>query len=353
MPKLKFIDLFAGIGGTRLAAEANGLKCVFSSEIDNHCQQTYAANFGDMPSGDITKIPTSVIPNFDLLIAGFPCQPFSYAGDSLGLKDRRGNLFFELVRILKEKKPKAFLFENVKGLVSHDNGKTLKIIERELNNIGYSFKWEILNSNDFGLPQNRERWYCVGFDTKKKINLFNFPQKKIQPKKLIDIIDKSLKDPSLKISELWQKRINWHFENIHEERVKHHDFGDKGSKRTQHGVFSFLKTDNSIRFHMGDFKKTQIQEGYFISTESDTAPTLIAGRVPQLWDLKRKLSVKECARLQGFPDNYKFISPNSQSYKQLGNSVSVPVVKLIVKEICKILENSQNKNQKIEKQLDF
>lgn len=165
--KLTFIDLFAGIGGFRLAAEANKMECVFSSEIDKDASIVYFNNFGEHPAGDITKVKANEIPDFDVLFAGFPCQPFSYAGEGLGFDDEtRGTLFFDIVRILKEKKPKMFLLENVKGLKSHDKGKTLEIILNQLENIGYTIHWTILNSLDYGVPQSRERWYCVGFDKK-------------------------------------------------------------------------------------------------------------------------------------------------------------------------------------------
>ena len=158
-----FIDLFAGIGGFRLAAQKNGGRCVFSSEWDKFAQQTYEMNFGEMPFGDITQIKATQIPDHDILFAGFPCQPFSYSGLNKGFKDKtRGTLFFDIIRILESKKPKMFLLENVKGITSHDDGKTLETIVQSLKKLGYSLSWKVLRSYDFGLPQMRERWYCVG-----------------------------------------------------------------------------------------------------------------------------------------------------------------------------------------------
>lgn len=342
--KIKFIDLFCGIGGFRLAAENLGLECVFSCDIDPYARQTYETNFKDEPASDVYSVKSREIQNFDILFAGFPCQSFSYSGRGLGFNDKRGILFYEILRILNDKKPKAFLIENVKGLVSHDKGNTLKIIELELKNSGYTINWKVLNSSDFGLPQNRERWYCVGF---KDDCEFKFPEPSNQRKILSDILS-NVSDETLTISKKWLERLNRHF-NSNDERVKHFDF-DKKSNRGKQGVYSFLKPDNTIRFHMGDEKKTQIQEGFFTSTKS-LSPTLIANRVPQLWDLKRKLSVRECARLQGFPDSFKFPCGTNQSYKQIGNSVSIPVIEAIVKNIIKQLKENKTtyKRRELEK----
>ena len=326
--------MFAGIGGMRVAAESLGFECVFSSEIDKHAQKTYEANFGDVPHGDIKKIDADDIPDFDLLLAGFPCQPFSYAGSLRGLNDARGTLFYDLLRILEAKRPRAFLFENVKGLVSHDRGRTLGTVETLLAESGYSFGWTVLDSSDFGLAQKRERWYCVGFD---RAQAFSFPTPTPSKTKLADVIDGRMRDEALALSPAWRKRIDAHLRlaagapaGSQKARVEHEDFRFQGkSSRARHGVFSYMKPDRTLRFHMGDPKKTQVQEGFFVSKES-LAPTLIAGRVPQLWDLKRRLSVRECAKLQGFPASFKFPCSNAQSYRQLGNAVSVPVIRAIL-----------------------
>ena len=159
----KFIDLFCGLGGFRIAFEKYGCECVFSSDIDEKVREIYQLNFGEEPAGDISKILCENIPDFDILCAGFPCQPFSIAGLRRGFEDSRGTLFFEVARILKEKQPKAFILENVKGLVSHDQGNTLQVIMNTLDELGYDAKYKIMNALDYGIPQNRERWYCVGF----------------------------------------------------------------------------------------------------------------------------------------------------------------------------------------------
>jgi DNA (cytosine-5)-methyltransferase 1 len=331
---IKFVDLFCGIGGFRLAGESQGWKCVMSCDNDPFAQKTYEANFGHKPHGDIYEIKSSSVEDFDVLFAGFPCQSFSYSGKGMGFDDKRGVLFYEVLRFLEDKKPKAFLLENVKGLVSHDSGRTLTVIEKELKLAGYHIEWRVLNSADFGVPQNRERWYCVGF--KEKLD-FTFPESLGKKVVLKDILEKNLKDDSLKLSPIWEKRLDRHFKSKLE-RVPHNDF-DKNSNRGKHGVFSFLKPDETLRFHMGDVKKTQIQEGFFTSSNS-IAPTIIANRVPQLWDLRRKLSLKECIKLQGFPNNFKFPCSAAQSYKQLGNSITVPVVQKLVEQINLALQGS-------------
>lgn len=329
----KGIDLFCGIGGFRCAMDELGIATVFSSDIDKFAQETYCANFGEVPSGDIKLIEASSIPDFDILTGGFPCQPFSFAGAKEGFNDEtRGTLFFDILRILKEKKPKMFLLENVKGLKSHNQGKTLHIIENSLRKIGYDIHWTILNSYDFGLPQYRERWYCVGFD---KNVAFKFPSGNRRGVKLRDIIDINNTDNSLRITNFEIERIEYHFSAVtdQEPRVKHDNTKYKpNTKKGKYGVFSFQKEDGSLRFHVGDVAKTQIQEAFYCCLNT-YAPTIIANRTPKLWDIKRKLSVDEGRKLQGFPDGFKFPVSSGQAYKQLGNAVAVPVIKEIMKNM--------------------
>lgn len=336
-PTFKFIDLFAGIGGFRIGGQNNNGKCVFSSEWDKFAQQTYKSNFGEFPFGDITKIEADAIPNHDVLFAGFPCQPFSYSGRNEGFKDKtRGTLFFDILRILEAKKPKMFLLENVKGLKSHNKGKTLETIIDSLTKLGYQLHWEILKSTDFGLPQKRERWYCVG--SLNKID-FEFPKKEKEQVTLRSIIDKNEDSENLKLTEFELKRINYHFRNVKDDyqRVEHDSSKyEPTTKKGRHGVFSYQKPDGSLRFHVGDHAKTQIQEAFYCTLDT-YSPTIIANRVPKLWDIGRKLSVLEAQRLQGFPDKYGFPVSDNQAYKQLGNSVSVPVINLIINEMTKHL----------------
>ena len=335
--KYKFIDLFCGIGGFRLAFERQGGKCVFSSDIDTFAQQTYCENFGETPVGDITKIKASDIPSFDILAAGFPCQPFSYAGLCQGFEDQtRGTLFFDICRILAHHKPKMFFLENVKGLVSHKQGETLKVIVENLKELGYDIHWKVLSSLDYGLPQKRERWYCVGFD--KKIN-FEFPKPLGTTPTLRQIIDLTDDNPSLKLTKFEMDRIKFHFANCDkQERVQHDNSKyEPNTKKGKYGVFSYQKPDGSLRFHVGDAAKTQIQEAFYACLDT-YAPTIIAGRTPKLWDIGRKLSVLEAKRLQGFPDDFKFPVSDNQAYKQLGNSVSVPIITMIAHAMIEAYE---------------
>ena len=300
---LRGIDLFCGIGGFRLAMETCHVNCVFSSDIDKFARQTYQANFGDIPKGDITKIEASDIPTFDILAAGFPCQPFSYAGLKEGFKDEtRGTLFFEICRILDYHKPPMLFLENVKGLVSHRNGKTLDTILRTLRSLGYYPHWKVLSSLDYGLPQKRERWYCVAF---RKDVPFEFPKPLGGHPTLRQIVDINDNSENLKLSQFELNRIDYHFAHAKPgDRIQHDNSKyAPNTKKGKYGVYSFQKADGSL------------------------------GRTPKLWDLRRKLSVLESKRLQGFPDDFKFPVSDAQAYHQLGNSVSVPIIKLIMKSM--------------------
>lgn len=332
--KYRGIDLFCGIGGFRLAMERQNIKCVYSSDIDKFACLTYKANFNDNPLSDITKVQEDSIPSFDILTAGFPCQPFSYAGLNRGFKDTtRGTLFFDVCRILEYHKPKMFLLENVKGIVSHDKGNTLKTIMSQLTELGYYVHWTVLSSLDFGLPQKRERWYCVGFD---KDIPFIFPQGGGTKSVLRSIVEPEETNPSLKLTDFELNRIEYHFQQASlEERVMHDNSKyAKNTKKGKFGIYSYQKPDGSLRFHVGDKAKTQIQEAFYACLDT-YAPTIIAGRVPKLWDIKRKLSVLEAKRLQGFPDDFLMPVSDNQAYKQLGNSISVPVVEAILTAMVK------------------
>lgn len=306
----KIIDLFAGIGGTRLGFHQTGkVKTVFSSEIDKFAVKTYRANFGEIPSGDISKIPENYIPDHDILVAGFPCQAFSQAGKKLGFADTRGTLFFEIARILRYKKPKAFLLENVKNLKSHDNGNTFKIIEQTLKSLNYDVSSAILKAKDFGVPQNRERIYIVGFnkDEVKHYNNFSFPAKSTTNISVGDILEPFV-DTKYTISDaLW---------NGHQRRKKEHK--EKGN-----GFGYSLFNDKSK--YTNTISARYYKDGSEILIEQD-------GINP------RKLTPREAARLQGFPEDFIIPVSDTQSYKQFGNSVAVPVINAIAKNIIKILE---------------
>ena len=306
---IKFIDLFAGIGGFRLAFESVGVECVFSAEIDKHACSTYQANFGDYPLCDVSKLDPKEIPDFDILCAGFPCQPFSIAGERRGFCDTRGTLFFDIERIIEAKQPKAFILENVKGLTSHDKGKTLKVIIETLEKkLDYRVFYEVLNSKDYGVPQNRERIYIIGFKD-KTIN-FKFPDKLDKEVDLNDILDDN--PIGSEISDTAKFNV---IQNL-----------------KQHKKYNEIK-DNPLLLAY-EIRKSRATFRY-----DNLSPTLTAkmgtggNNVPVLVNQMRKLTTRECLRIQGFPDSF-WIEPNkAQSYKQIGNSVSVPVVSLLAYKI--------------------
>lgn len=302
-----FIDLFAGIGGIRIPFQELGGKCVFASEWDKFSQKTYHVNFGDMPNGDITKITNDEIPDFDILLGGFPCQPFSQAGLKKGFSDTRGTLFFEIERIIKDKRPKAFLLENVKQLRGHDKGRTLKIILEHLDALDYQVTYDVLRAADFGIPQNRERIYIVGFDRRyyglDDKYIFPFPKPTHQKTRLGDILEDNV-DEKYTIS---QKLYEGHIRRKAEHQKKGNGFG-----------FSLFNADSeytntiSARYYK-DGSEILIDQG------PDIPP--------------RKLTPRECARLQGFPESFIIPVSDTQAYKQFGNSVAVPVIRAIAKRV--------------------
>lgn len=337
--KYKGIDLFCGIGGFRLAMENSDVACVFSSDNDKFAQQTYQTNFGETPTGDIKAVEAKEIPQFDILTAGFPCQPFSYAGEKQGFNDEvRGTLFFDVCRILEYHKPPMVFLENVKGLKSHDEGKTLQVILDTLKGLGYYPHWKILSSLDFGLPQKRERWYCVAFRSEVE---FEFPKPLGGKPTLRDIVNLSDDNPNLVLPKFELDRIDYHFQVAKPgDRVQHDNSKyAPNTKKGKYGIYSFQKPDGSLRFHVGDHAKTQIQEAFYSCLDT-YASTIIANRTPKLWDIRRKLSVLESQRLQGFPDDFKFPVSDAQAYHQLGNSVSVPIIKLIMSKMIETYEKS-------------
>jgi DNA (cytosine-5)-methyltransferase 1 len=304
----KFIDLFAGIGGIRIAFEKQGGKCVFTSEWDKFAQLTYSENFGDVPSGDITEIHEKDVPSHDVLLAGFPCQPFSHAGLKRGFDDIRGTLFFDIVRILKEKKPKMVLLENVKGFASHDKGNTFKVVCETLEKLGYEVHSQVLNARDFGVPQNRERIYIVGIDRKRTLKTpFTFPKAPKSPVTVGEILELRV-DPKYTISDkLWKG----HQRRLREHRAKGNGFG--------YSLF------NSSSQYTSTISARYYKDGSEILIEQK-------GKNP------RKVTPREAARLQGFPDSFKIPVSDAQAYRQFGNSVAVPVVSAIARQMVKILK---------------
>ena len=308
--RFTFIDLFAGIGGMRQAFERHGGKCVFSSEWDKFAQITYQTNFKEMPHGDITKISTRDIPAHDILLAGVPCQPFSHAGLKKGFDDTRGTLFFDVARIIKDKKPSLALLENVKGFKNHDSGRTFKTIVQVLDEIGYDVFAKVLNASDFGLPQNRERIYIVCVNRQKiKQRDFEFPKPIKKETRVGDILEPRTDKKYVLSNKLW---------NGHKRRLKEH-------RKRGNGFGYSLFTPSSIR-------TSTISARYY----KDGSEVLIATR-----GNPRKITPREAARLQGFPESFKIPVSDTQAYKQFGNSVAINVVAAIAKEMSKLLKDSK------------
>lgn len=315
--KYKFtqIDLFAGIGGIRLAFQKKGGKTVFSSEWDKFAQKTYRINYGEIPQGDITLIDEKDIPNHDILLAGFPCQPFSQAGLKKGFEDSRGTLFFDIARILKEKRPKAFLLENVKQLKGHNNGNTLKVIIDILEDLNYYVpNPEILNSYHFGVPQNRERIIIVGFNKDYlPLNYSNF----IYPKGLIN--------EKIKVGVILEDIVSDRF-TISDKLYKGH-LARKQLHRNKGNGFGFSLFNSESKY------TNTISARYY----KDGSEALIEQKNKN----PRMLTPRECARLQGFPEEFIIPVSNAQAYKQFGNSVCINVIEAVAEEMIKYLDKYQ------------
>jgi DNA (cytosine-5)-methyltransferase 1 len=314
-PKFTFIDLFAGIGGIRLAYQNLGGKCVFTSEWNKFSKYTYEENFGEIPFGDITKINEKNIPDHDILLAGFPCQPFSIAGvtkkNALGrahgfLDETQGTLFFDIARILKSKRPPAFMLENVKNLVSHDKGNTFKIIYGTLTELGYNVHFKVLDGKHF-VPQHRERIIIVGFDKKifKGEEKFSFPTLPDVNKSVIEILESKVEEKYTLTDKLWGY--------LRDYAIKH--------KAKGNGFGYGLVDVNGIT--------RTISARYY----KDGSEALI----PQKGKNPRRLTPRECGRLQGFPDNFIIPVSDNQAYRQFGNAVVVPLIQAVGKQIIKEL----------------
>jgi DNA (cytosine-5)-methyltransferase 1 len=315
---MKFIDLFAGAGGLRIAFDELGLEAVFSSEIDKFAQKTYFSYFGETPFGDITKANPEDIPDHDILLAGFPCQPFSQAGKKEGFADTRGTLFFNIEAILKAKKPKAFLLENVKGLRGHDKGRTFKIISENLSKLGYHFKSEVLKARDFGLPQNRERIFIVGFLDFEKSFQFQFPVGEQKETKLGNILEESPDEKYTISDKLWAG----HQRRKAEHKKKGNGFG--------YGLF------NSNSPYTNTISARYYKDGSEILIEQK-------GKNP------RKLTPYEASQLQGFPKDFVEKARENglsdvQLYKQFGNAVPVSVVREIAKNMMEVLDGKKSES---------
>lgn len=306
MADFRFIDLFAGIGGIRRPFQKLGGTCVFSSEIDKFAIKTYEANWNETPSGDITKIDEKDIPNFDILLAGFPCQAFSIAGKRKGFDDTRGTMFFEVERILEYHKPKCFMLENVKGLLSHDKGRTFKTMKDILENkLDYKVYYKVLNAKDFGVPQNRERIIIVGF--KNHSIDFSFPKPTGIPTKLGDILEDDVDSKYTISDKIWES---------HKRRKEKHKAKGNGFGYSLFNENSPYTSTISARYY---------KDGSEILVEQN-------GKNP------RRLTPREAARLQGFDDNFKLVVSDLQCYKQFGNSVPTKMIEAVANNIINVLE---------------
>lgn len=312
-----FIDLFAGLGGFRLALESLGAKCVYSNEWDKFAQTVYNDNFGDIPEGDITKVDENTIPDHDILCAGFPCQAFSISGKQRGFEDSRGTLFFDVARIVKCKKPKVVFMENVKNFASHDNGKTLQVVKATMEELGYSFNYKVLNATDFGMPQKRERIYMVCFRNDLNCGRFDFPKPFPLSRHVEDFL---LKDESM-VSNLYIERSDIYY------NVK--DDSKFSNKSIRLGIVNKGGQGERIYSTKGIAITLSANGG---GVFAKTGGYLVNGR-------PRKLHPRECARLMGFPDTYKMAKNKNQAYKQFGNSVVIDVLQYIAIEIGKKVGN--------------
>ena len=309
-----FIDLFAGIGGFHIALGSMGAQCVYASEWDSAAQQVYVNNFGILPDGDITKVDESLIPDHDILCAGFPCQAFSISGKQRGFNDSRGTLFFDVARIVRAKQPKVVFLENVKNFASHDGGRTLDVVRSTMIELGYSFHAKVLNAVDYGVPQKRERIYMVCFRNDINSDSFSFPQPFALTKHVEDFLlsDDETRDLVVTRDDI---QYNGIVDNEYKPTSIRLGIVNKGGQ----GERIYSTKGIAITFSAyggGVFAKTG---GYLVNGSP------------------RKLHPRECARLMGYPDNFMIAARPTQAYKQFGNSVVVDVLQYIALEIHRVL----------------
>jgi len=315
-----FIDLFCGIGGFRLGMTQAGFECVFSCDINPGCQKTYRANFGEAPHGDIACVNADDIPDLDVLCAGFPCQPFSISGKQKGFADTRGTLFFEICRIIEAKRPSVVFLENVKHLIHHDGGRTRQVILEKLNDLGYLTEWRLLNAKDFGVPQNRERIVILG----SQKGYFNFNWlAKTESKKLLDFLDKEgpfeylePKEYTLIENPITQKESGLRFVGYRNKTIR-----KVGTRPGTEHLSRVHKQPNRIYSAMGMHPTLPSQESsgrYWVLMPDNRV---------------RKLTIDECFRIMGFPSNFLRPSSLGEQYRQIGNSVCVPMIASIAEAI--------------------
>lgn len=313
---MTFIDLFAGLGGFRIALESLGAKCVYSNEWDRFAQEVYKENFGDTPEGDITKVDEKTIPDHDILCAGFPCQAFSISGKQRGFEDSRGTLFFDVARIVKEKKPKIVFMENVKNFAQHDGGRTLGVVKTTMEQLGYTFFYKVLNSVEYGVPQKRERIYMVCFRNDLDVHEFNYPKPFPLKRHVEDLLldDENLPDY------LYTRRTDIQY----------------------NGVKDDVYSNKSIRLGIvnkgGQGERIYSTKGIAITLSAYGGGTFAKTGGYLVNGIPRKLHPRECARLMGYPDSYIIAKNKNQAYKQFGNSVVIDVLQLIAVEIGKAIK---------------
>lgn len=315
-----FIDLFAGIGGFRIALESFGLKCVYSSEWDKYAQITYRSYFGELPDGDITKVEAKDVPRHNVLCAGFPCQAFSISGKRRGFADTRGTLFFEIARIVEHHRPQILFLENVKNFERHDKGRTLRVVRKTLEELGYKVFHKVLNSSYYGAPTVRERIYIVCFRDDLGVAEFHFPVPTNEPVKLKDYLesDDQTEKYVIKRSDI----------RLDKPPSKPDIFGGYPLKPIRIGTIGNGGQGERIYSELGHAITLSAYGG---GVASKTGAYLVNGRV-------RKLSPRECACVMGFPDAFKISVNDAQAYKQFGNSVVIPVIKKIFEKIITTLD---------------
>jgi DNA (cytosine-5)-methyltransferase 1 len=312
-----FIDLFAGIGGFRIPMQELKGKCVFTSEFNFHAQRTYELNFGEIPFGDITKLNLNIVPKHDVLTAGFPCQPFSISGKMKGFEDTRGTLIYNVFQIIEMRKPRVVFLENVKHLVHHDNGNTLRTIIKDLELLGYKVSWKVLNASDFGVPQNRERIIIIGHQKE----LFDFSKLKTKPKTTLKtILDKDVP-----------------FEYLDEPYTLLEDYRVQDSGLIFIGYRNKTIRKAGVRPGTENLSRVHKQPNRIYSTDG-IHPALPSQETSgRFWIYDegevRKLTINECYKIMGFPDKFAKINNLSELYRQIGNSVCIPMIKEITKEI--------------------
>lgn len=316
-----FIDLFAGIGGFRIPMQENGGKCVFTSEFNFHAQRSYELNFGEVPFGDITKIDLDVVPKHDVLTAGFPCQPFSISGKMKGFEDTRGTLIYNVFQIIEMRQPKVVFLENVKHLIHHDGGNTLNVIIKDLEELGYKVAWKLLNASDFGVPQNRERIIIIGHKEER----FDFTKIETKPKPVLkDFLE----------TDADFEYLNEPYTLIDDYKVQESGLifiGYRNKKIRIAGVRP--GTENLSRVHKQP-NRIYSADGLHPALPSQES----SGRFWIYHNGKvRKMTVNECYRIMGFPDEFKKISNTGELYRQIGNSVCIPMVREITRQIKKQL----------------